>query len=203
MKITLALLLLIGFSSFAQDTLIWKNKSRTVVTITDLYEDTLFYINLTNKKTYHCHLSKLNSIYYKDGSKRHFEGLYLDSVPEVLSVEVPLIVPPGRDTTLYNKGIRDANEHFKHKDFWMLKKRRSPTDPTAIGILPIWTIPLLRQFAPLSELDLKFPDKELENKPEYRAGYVYQCRKLRKKHQRKTLVIIAVAATLVVATIVL
>lgn len=202
MKNIVVLLLLIGYSCYAQDTLIWKNKSRTVVTITDMYEDTLFYIHLSDKKPDQCHLSKLNSILYKDGSKRDFEGLYMDSVPEVVNLDVPATVPPDRDTALYNKGIRDANEHFKHKDFWMLKKRRSPNDPTAIGILPIWTIPLLRQFAPFTELDLVFPDKELEIKSEYRLGYVYQCRKLRKKHQRKTLVLIAVAATIVVATIV-
>lgn len=193
MKITLALLLLIGFSSFAQDTLIWKNKSRTVVTITDLYEDTLFYTKVSDTMLYNCPLSKLNSIIYKDGSKRDFEGLYIDSVPDALSLEVPVIFPPGRDTALYNKGVRDAKKHYTLKSYWFERRKLNLYDENHY-----W-----KQYMELTELEIEFPDKELEIKSEYRAGYVDQCRLLRIKHQRKTAVIIVVTFTLIAATLIL
>jgi len=203
MKNMLALLLLIGFSSFAQDTLIWKNHSRTIVTITDMYEDTLYYTNTTDKKPYHCHLSNLNSIFYKDGSKRHFEGIYSDSNSENLNLTASSIVTLERDTALYNKGIKDAIKHFTYGEYMTMPWRKNPFYTMASENQLPWPNSLFKEFAPMSELDLIFPDKELELKSDYRAGFVYQCKILRKKHQRKTAVILLIAATLVTATLVL
>ncbi len=192
MKIIFVLSLLIGFSGYSQDTLIWKNKSRSVVTITDMYEDTLFYTQLSDKKPKHCHLSKLNAILYKDGSKRNFEGLYMDTMPEVLIVEIPIIEPPGRDTALYNKGIRDAKKHYTMMSFWFPQRKWKPYEENIL-----W-----KYYLAPSELDIEFPDKELEIKSEYRAGYVYQWKILRRKYLRNSVVIFVVAATIVAATIV-
>lgn len=185
--------MLIGFSLQAQDTLIWKNKSRTVVTITDMYEDTLFYTQLSDKKPKKCHLSKLHTILYKDGSKRDFEELYMDSVPEVLIVEIPIVVPPERDTALYNKGIRDAKEHYTIMSFWFPQRKWKLYEENIL-----W-----KYYLAPSELDIEFPDKELEIKSEYRAGYVYQWKKLRKKYLRNSVLILVVAVTVVAATTVL
>lgn len=196
MKNTFAFFLLIAFSSIAQDTLVWKNNSRTVVSITDMYEDLVFYKKISDTTSRKCHLSDLHAIYYADGSKRQLEHLYSDPHEDSLITSTQMDAHSDRDMNLYNQGIKDALEHYNFKNYWFEKRSRSPNEQVApAGVLSLF------QFTPFSELDVEYPNKELESKSDYRAGYLYAYKLKKTRHQRVALTILVVSLSIIAITV--
>lgn len=195
-KNILVFFLLIAFSSIAQDTLIWKNKSRTVVSISDMYEDLVFYKKISDSTSRKCHLSDLHAIYYADGSKRHLEHLYSDPHEDSLITSTQIDAHSDIDMNLYNQGIKDALEHYNFKNYWNEKRSRSPNEQVApLGVLSFF------QFTPFSELDVEYPNKELASKSDYRAGYLYAYKLKKTRHQRVALTILVVSLSIIAITV--
>lgn len=193
----IAFFCLLSLACFAQDTLVWKNKTRTVVSITDMYEDQLFYTKTTDSLPHSCHLSKLSCILYKDGSKRDLQELYTEA-SDSLSPEPQSPVLPSRNMELYRKGVEDAKTHYTFKDHWL--KRRSHSKEDKQVYFGIFTKFWISNF---SERDIEYPDNVLEKDPDYRSGYREEYLLRRSKFQLAARGVAIGAALIVLATFIL
>lgn len=199
MRFLFIFLLATASSSYAQDTVLLKDKSRLILNVLHVTNFDVVYTKPNKTRSYFLSFTEVKSIHYRDGSKQNIDSLYTIQQEEFIS-QAPaqetgsvIIVPERkRDIGMYNKGREDAREYYDYKQHFssgLFRWGRSFNDANGHRSLDMG----------FNELNLNVPNREYLKSADYRAGYIFQAKKLKNRYDFITgAVFIGVLSTAVI-----
>lgn len=185
MKRLFYLFLLISFFCRAQDTLVYRNATRTIVKLLEIGPDTILY-KITadnNGLDLIVRRSELRYICFENGLKEVMDStavavkapLVPATVPVVVMPPVaPVVYNPADSAKMYRQGVKDAQTYYVHSCGAVGTGITSFLFSVA-GLIPA----VACSASPPKVQNLGYPSEELWQNKDYKAGYKRKAGKLK------------------------
>lgn len=170
--VVLALLAAIAFTAHAQDNIVMKNGDEIKAKVVEITVGEIKYKKFDNLDgpIYTSPKTDVVFVKYANGSKEVFA--ISDTV-----VKSVVMLPPKADLTMLNKGIADADEHFRAGGLGFGTFFVTVIGTPLLGLIPA----IVGSTTKPNPENLKFPDAKLALDPDYNKGYIQKAMQKKRK----------------------